>query len=98
MGAMPAESPDGSPLRQKLMLAREQLDLEREECAGEIGMLRTALAERSGGKIHVTGLIEQDVRLIIDSIQYLVKSNMEFATFRYQEGEIVFGSCEKPAK
>jgi uncharacterized protein (DUF342 family) len=98
MGTMPAESPDGNPLRQKLMLAREQLDRERNECAEEIGTLRTILAERSGGKIHVTGLIEQDVKLIIDSIQYTVKSNTEFTTFRYQEGEILFGPCEKPAK
>jgi len=42
--------------------------------------------------------VEQDTKLIIDSAQYLVRSNMEYATFRYSEGEVVFGSCEKTAR
>lgn len=95
MGAMPADDPGDSPLHQKLAMARVQLETEHAGCAAEIEMLRTALAERSGGKVHITGLVEQDTKLIIDSAQYLVRSNIEHATFRYSEGEVVFGSCEK---
>ena len=95
MGAIPPEGPGDNPLHQKLALARVQLETELAGCAAEIEMLRTALAERSGGKVHITGLVEQDTKLIIDSAQYLVRSNIEHATFRYSEGEVVFGSCEK---
>jgi len=48
--------------------------------------------------VHISGLVEQDTKLIIDSALYLVRSNMEYATFRYSDGEVVFGSCEKTAR
>ncbi len=98
MGAMPLDEPGDSPLHQKLAMAHVQLETELAGCASEIEMLRTVLAERSGGKVHISGLVEQDTKLIIDSAQYLVRSNMEYATFRYSEGEVVFGSCEKTAR
>lgn len=98
MGTMPLNEPGDSPLHQKLAMTHVQLETELAGCAAEIEMLRTVLAERSGGKVHISGLVEQDTKLIIDSAQYLVRSNMEYATFRYSEGDVVFGSCEKTAR
>jgi len=98
VGSMPLNEPGDSPLHQKLSMAHVQLETELAACVSEIEMLRTALAERSGGKVHISGLVEQDTKLIIDSALYLVRSNMEYATFRYSDGEVVFGSCEKTAR
>jgi|GEM_PF-881579 len=96
-GAMPTDTIglETNTLYQKLIKAKEQLEQDYIQCAEEITMLRTVLAKKSGGKIHVTSSICQDVRLIIDSLQYIVESSMEYVTFKYKDGDIVFGPCEK---
>jgi uncharacterized protein (DUF342 family) len=95
-GLLPTDiNSDMPPFHQKLIQAKEQLDQDYAVCSDEIWMLRTVLSEKSGGRVHVTSTIEQDVKLIIDSAQYILKSSIDYVTFKSRDGELIFGPCEK---
>ncbi len=88
------DSPEKAVLRKKLLDSKDEAENEYYAINEEIERIKEVLSQKSGGKVHVLQTIYQDVKIIIDSIQYIVKSSIDFVTFRYREGEIVFSACE----
>ncbi len=89
-----SDSPDRLEMRQKLIAAKEQLQQQYSETVEELAALAQKLSEHSGAHLHVMKSIYPTVKVIIDSCSTTTKSVVEFATFLYRDGEIVFTACE----
>lgn len=89
-----SETPERAAMRQKFLDAREQYAQRYSEVIAEIEKLKEILSAKSNGKVHVFATVYPDVKIVIDSCPYPIKSTVEFVTFRYKEGEVVFSSCE----
>lgn len=89
-----SDSPDRQEMRQKLISAKEQLQLQYNDTVAEIEALTQKLSEHSGARLHVFKSIFPNVKVMIDSCYTTTKSAIEFATFLYRDGEVVFTACE----
>jgi uncharacterized protein (DUF342 family) len=81
-------------MRQKLIDAKDQLQQQYDATLCEIEALSQKLAEHSGARLHVFKTIYPDVKVVIDSCSMTIRSQIEFSTFLYREGEVVFTACE----
>jgi len=88
------ETPERAAVRQRFLEAKEQFADRYAEIINEIESIKEILAEKSNGKVHVFATVYPDVKIVIDSVPYPIKSSVEFVTFRYREGEVVFSACE----
>ena len=88
------ESEERLALRQKLLDARNKLGESYDELMNEISELKQHLAALSGGKVHVRGTAFADVKIIIDSSFYYIQKPLEYVTFKFEDGAVLFTSCE----
>ncbi len=88
------DNADRQEMRQKLIDAKDQLQQQYDATTAEIDALTQKLAEHSGARLHVFKTTYPNVKVIIDSCSTTTKSKIEFSTFLYREGEVVFTACE----
>jgi len=69
---------------------KESLD----EYGMEVDELKYELENATAGRVHVFETAFNGVRIVIGSSTYKVVDEISFATFRYKDGEIVYGPCE----
>ena len=60
----------------------------------EIGELKYELEHATDGKVHIYDTAYNGVKIIIGNGMYKVSDEVQYATFRYKNGEVVYGSCE----
>ena len=60
----------------------------------EIAVIQEALKRSTDGKIHVFDSVFPGVRITIANDMYRVNDNIQFTTFKYREGQIVYNTCE----
>jgi|AGTN01.2.fsa_nt_gi Predicted polymerase, most proteins contain PALM domain, HD hydrolase domain and Zn-ribbon domain len=89
-----SDSPERQEMRLKLISAKDQLLLQYNDIVAEIESLAQILSDHSGARLHVFKTIYPNVKVIIDSCSMTTKSTIEFATFSYRDGEVVFAACE----
>ncbi|MGI6176570.1 MAG: FapA family protein [Christensenellales bacterium] len=78
----------------KLMEGREQLEQTHDQLSREIEEIKQKLSDSSGGLVHTMGTVYPDVKITIGSAAYTTYDMVEFATFRYKDGEVGFSACE----
>ena len=66
-----------------------------EEYQAEIGDLKHDIEHSTNGKVHVLGNVYAGTRIIIANDVYKVNDDIQYATFRYKDGQITYGPCEK---
>ncbi len=88
------DTPERQEMRQKLIIARDQLQQQYDETILELEALTQRLSEHSGAKLHVFKTIYPNVKITIDSCFLTTRSEIDFATFSYRDGEVVFTACE----
>ena len=71
---------------------------EKEAYTYELDQLKEELTHASESRVHALNTVFTGSRITIGSSSYKVNDEIDFATFRYSEGEIVFGACEYSAK
>jgi len=69
-------------------------DLGQEDCNEEISVLKYELEHATEGKIHVFDTAHYGTKVIIGNGLYKVSDEIRYATFRYKNGEVVYGACE----
>jgi len=89
-----SDTSERQEMRQKLISAKDQLQQQYDATVAEIAELTQKLADHSGARLHVFKTIYTNVKVIIDSCSMTTKSKVEFSTFLYREGEVVFTACE----
>ncbi len=87
-------SPDRLAMRQKLVEAGEQLEEQYERINQEIEMLKETLCANSEARVNAFRAVYPNVKIQIDSGVFMTRSMIEFATFRYKDGEVGFTACE----
>jgi hypothetical protein len=60
----------------------------------EIGELKYELEHATESKVHVLETIFSGARVVIGSDAYKVNDEINYATFRYDSGQVVWGACE----
>jgi len=65
-----------------------------EEFKLELDDLKYELEHATEGKVHVFDLAYSGVRIIIGSDTYRVNDEISYATFRYKDGQVVYGPCD----
>ena len=65
-----------------------------EEQAEELNGLKEAQRQAVNGKVHVLGSIHPGCRISIGSGIYRIEQEIPYSTFKFREGEVVFGPCE----
>jgi uncharacterized protein (DUF342 family) len=65
-----------------------------EEFDAEINELRYELEHATDGKVHVFETAYYGTRIIIGNGMYKVSDELKYSTFRYKNGEVIFGPCE----
>jgi len=65
-----------------------------EDCNAEVAVLKHELEHATEGKVHVFETAFHGARIMIGNNTYRVNDDISFATFRYRDGEIVYGTCE----
>jgi len=65
-----------------------------EECSNELNDLKYELEHATEGKVHVFETVHPGTRITIASDMYKVNDDIQFATFRYKDGQVVYGTCE----
>lgn len=88
------ESEERLAMRQKLLEARKQLAENYNNMINEIEEIKLRLTKLSDGRIHIFSKAYPDVKIMVDSCFYTIKTLMEYVTFKNKEGEVVFSSCE----
>jgi hypothetical protein len=89
-----SDSPERQEMRLKLINAKEQLLLQYNEKTAELEALTQNLSEHRGAKLHVFKSIYPNVKVNIDSCSMTTKTTIDYATFLYRDGEVVFTACE----
>lgn len=64
------------------------------EYAEELQQLKAELKSAVDGKVHVLGSIHPGCKISIGSGIYRVEREIPYSTFKFREGEVVFGPCE----
>lgn len=67
---------------------------EREAYTHELAQLKEELANAKESRVHALHTAFAGTRITIGSSSYKVNDEIDYATFRFSEGEIVFGPCE----
>ena len=60
----------------------------------EIQDLKYELEHATEGKVHVTDTAFDGTRIIIGNGIYKVTGDIQYATFRYKDAEVIYGPCE----
>ena len=60
----------------------------------EINELKYELERATEGKVHVFDTAYYGVKIIIGNGLYKVSDEIQYSTFKYKNGEVVYGSCE----
>ena len=60
----------------------------------ELEELKFELENVTDGRIHVLETVYSGARVLIGSDTYIANSEISFVSFRYNNGQIVYGSCE----
>ncbi len=96
IGVMPAANlpPEKQAMYQKLLDTATHLEEQYENITLQIEELRMLLNTNSGARVNVLKTIYPNVRIQIDSGILTTSSLIEFATFRFKEGEVMFTACE----
>lgn len=89
------ESAERVAMRQKLIETYENLSAQMEELNAKIEQAKQELMTFSDGKVHASVEAYQDVKITIDFATFTTRSSIKFVTFKYQNGEVVFTSCEE---
>lgn len=96
--AMLGEAEPADPARreiwQKLVAGRDGVQAAYDKVNDDIAACREAMSRSSGGKVHVTGVVYQGVRIVIDQAPYMVPTSLEYATFKYRDGNVAYTACE----
>ena len=66
----------------------------KEEFNAEMEGLKYELEHATDGKIHVFETVFPGSKIIIGSDIYKVNDEISFATFKFKDGKVVYGSCE----
>jgi len=61
----------------------------------EIAALKDDIEHATDSRVHVFETAFSNSRIIIGSSAYKVNNEINYATFRYDNGEVVYGICEK---
>ncbi|MCL2078478.1 MAG: FapA family protein [Oscillospiraceae bacterium] len=61
----------------------------------EMQELRDELEHATESKVHVFETAFHNTRIVIGSSAYKITEDISYATFKYDDGEIVYGICEK---
>ena len=61
----------------------------------EVNDLKHEIEHATEGKVHVLNNVYAGTRIIIANDTYKVTDDIQYATFRYRNGEIIYGPCEK---
>ena len=64
------------------------------EYSEEIGILRYELEHATEGKVHVFETVFSGTKIIIGSDMYKVTDEISYATFRYKDGQVIYGPCD----
>ena len=64
------------------------------ENSEEIGRLTEELEHATDGKVHVLDTVYAGARVTIASDMYKVNDDMQYATFKFKEGQVVWVPCE----
>ena len=96
LGVMPSGTlpPEKQAMRDKLADAKAQLDTQYNDMTLQLEELKQLLSANSGARVNVLKTIYPNVRIQIDSGVFNTKTAIEFATFRWKEGEVCFTACE----
>jgi uncharacterized protein (DUF342 family) len=65
-----------------------------EENNAELAEIKKEIEHATDGKIHVINNVYSGTRLIIGNDTYKVTDDIQFATFKYKDGQITYGPCE----
>ena len=65
-----------------------------EEYLAEIEGLKYELEHATEGKVHVFDTVYEGVRIIIASDMYKVNDDIQYATFKSRDGQVVYVPCE----
>jgi len=65
-----------------------------EEHCMEVAELKHELEHATDGRVHVFDTAFHGARIIIGNGIYKVSSDIKYSTFRYKNGEVVYGACE----
>jgi hypothetical protein len=60
----------------------------------EIGELKYELEHATESKVHVLDTVFSGSRIVIGSDAYKINDEISYATFKYSNGEVVWGTCE----
>ena len=72
-----------------------RLDVEGlEDCNAEMAVLKNELEHATEGKVHVFETAFHGTRIVIGNNTFKANDDISFATFRFRDGEIVYGPCE----
>ncbi len=89
-----SDSPERQEMRLKLISAKEQLLEQHAEKSAELEALAQKLGEHRGAKLHVFKSIYPNVKVNIESCSMTTKTTIDYATFLYRDGDVVFTACE----
>ena len=73
---------------------RRQNEQGLEDFGAEINELKHELEHATESKVHVFDTAYHGVKIIIGNGMYKVNDELRFSTFRFRNGEVVFGPCE----
>lgn len=79
---------------QKLIGKKDEMQHEHNKIVNEIDELKKRLKLLPGGEVHVLGTLHLDVKITIGIASYTALAPIDFATFKYKGGQIVFTSYE----
>jgi len=65
-----------------------------EDCNAEMAVLIYELEHATEGRVHVFETAFSGTRITIGATTHKVNDEISFATFRFKDGEIVYGPCE----
>jgi uncharacterized protein (DUF342 family) len=65
-----------------------------EEHSDELSDLKYELDCATDGRIHVLDTVFDGVKLIIGNGVFKVNEEIKYASFRYKDAEVIYGSCE----
>ena len=81
-------------LHRSLAESRRSNGEQLEEYQTEMDDLKRELEEATNGKVHVYETVYPGVRITIASDAYKVNDDIEYATFKFREGQITYTACE----
>jgi len=70
-------------------------DDETDAVMEEMETIRYEMDHATDSKVHVLETVFHGSRIVIGSSTYKVNEDLSYATFRFDDGEIVYGPCEK---